>query len=99
MASIMERNGKWRALVRKAGHNKCETFATKAAAKRWADRVEGEIEELRASGVMQPRGLNVGDLIDRYTSELYPAKRWGRSKSADLARLKKELGHIAVDKL
>ena len=99
MANILERGGRWRALVRKAGHQKCETFSTKAAATKWAARVEAEIEELRSSGIMQPRGLSVGDLIDRYIQELYPTKRWGRSKSADLARLKKELGSIAADKL
>jgi hypothetical protein len=49
-------------------------------------RVEAEIEELRSSGIMQARGLSVGDLIDRYTEEFYPTKRWGRSKSADHAR-------------
>jgi integrase len=99
MANILERDGRWRALVRKAGHQKCETFSTKAAATKWAARVEAEIEELRSSGIMQPRGLSLGDLIDRYIEEFYPAKRWGRSKSADLARLKKELGAIAADKL
>jgi integrase len=99
MASITERSGKWRALVRMAGHSKCATFSSRAAAKQWAARVEGEIEELRASGIMQPRGLTVGDLIDRYTRELYPAKQWGRSKSADLAVLKKKLGHVAADKI
>jgi integrase len=99
MASITERGGKWRALVRMAGHTKCATFRSRAAAKQWATRVEGEFEELRASGIVQPKGLTIGDLIDRYTTELYPAKKWGRSKTADLARLKKELGHISADKL
>lgn len=99
MASITERDGRFRALVRKAGHTKCETFSTNKAATTWAQRVEREIEELRSSGIMQPHGLTLGSLIDRYTEELYPAKRWGRSKSNDLARVKKELGHIAVDKL
>jgi integrase len=99
MASIIERDGKYRALVRTAGHNKCATFSTRAAAKQWAARVQGEIEELRASGIMQPKGKTIGDLIDRYTLELYPAKKWGRSKTADLALLKKKLGSIAADKL
>jgi integrase len=99
VASIIERNGRYRALVRTAGHNKCATFSTRAAAKQWATKVEGEVEQLRSGGVMQARGMTVGDLIDRYTRELYPAKRWGKSKSADLDRLKRELGDIAADKL
>jgi hypothetical protein len=97
MESITERNGKWRALVRKAGHQKCETLSTKGAATKWADRVEAEIEELRCR-IMQAHRLSL-DLIDPYTQELYPAKCWGRSKSAESAPLEKELGDIAVNKL
>lgn len=99
MASILRRGDRWRALVRKGGHTRCETFGTKAAAKAWADKVERQVDELRASGVMQARGLTLGDLIDRYIAELYPVKAWGRSKSADLARLKKDIGHLPADKL
>ena len=99
MASITERNGRWRVLVRRAGVDKCATFGSRAAAKQWATRIESEVDELRASGILQPRGLTVGDLIARYIEELYPTKKWGRSKTADLARLKKELGTVAVDKL
>lgn len=99
MASFAERDGRWRALVRKAGHTKCATFDTKAAAQSWARTVERELDELKATGVMQPRDVTVADLVDRYIEELYPAKRWGRSKSADLAFLKKHLGHHQVGKL
>lgn len=94
MASITRIGSNWRALVRKGGHSRCKTFATQAAAKSWARTVEGEIEELKATGHMQPRGQTIGDLIDRYTREIYPIKPWGRSKTADLRRLKAGLGHI-----
>ena len=40
MASLIKRDGRWRALVRKAGHTRCATFATKTAAKEWAETVE-----------------------------------------------------------
>jgi integrase len=99
MASFVERDGRWRALVRKGGHTRCETFATKSAAKGWAETIERQIDELRAAGVMQAKGVTLGDLIDRYTRELYPLKPWGRSKSADLARLKADLGHLRADDL
>ncbi|HEY5103128.1 MAG TPA: site-specific integrase [Steroidobacteraceae bacterium] len=99
MATFTMRNGRYRAVVRKSGHRHCETFGSKAAAKAWADKIEAQIDELRASGVMQPRGITLADLIDRYTLELYPLKPWGRSKSADLARLKKELGHLPAGAL
>lgn len=99
MASYRERDGRWQAIIRRAGHTKSASFATRAAAKQWATRVESEVEELRSRGIMQPHGLSVADLIDRYVEELYPEKKWGRSKSADLARLRKELGALPVDKL
>ncbi|MGP8033161.1 MAG: site-specific integrase [Steroidobacteraceae bacterium] len=99
MANFVTRNGRHRALVRKGGHVRCATFATRPAARAWAATVEREIEELRSTGIMQPRGLSFGDLIDRYKRELYPLKRWGRSKSADLERLKKDLGQRLVTHL
>ena len=99
MASLVNRDGRWRALVRKGGHTRCATFDTKAAAKAWGDTIERQVDELRARGVMQAKGLTLGDLIDRYTRELYPLKAWGRTKSADLARLKEDLGHLRADTL
>jgi len=93
MASFTVRDRRVRALVRKAGQTRCATFGTKAAAKDWAAKVERELEQLKATGVMEARGITLGDLIDRYNRELYPAKPWGRSKSADLARLKRDLGN------
>jgi integrase len=99
MASFTTRDGRTRALVRKGGHTRCATFGTRAAAKAWAATIEGQVDELRASGVMRARGIALSDLIDRYILELYPLKTWGRSKSADLARLKKDLGHLSVSTL
>lgn len=99
MASIVERDGRYRTLVRKGGHTRCATFDTLAAARAWGRQVERQVDELRASGVMQPKGLTFGDLVDRYIAELYPLKAWGRTKSADLARLKDDLGHLRADTL
>jgi integrase len=99
MASFTERNGRHRALVRRGGFTKCATFGTYAAAKAWAEKIEREIDEIRATGVVRARGMTVGELIDRYVRELEPVKRWGRSKRADLARLRADLGHIKTDAL
>jgi integrase len=99
MASITERGGRYRALVRKGGQSRCATFASRAAAKKWAATVEDQLDELRAAGVMAPGAQTIGDLIDRFKLELYPVKPWGRSKSADLAALKAALGDIPAAKL
>src|SRR5580658_839988 len=99
MASIIERGGRYRALVRKAGVTRCATFQTKGAARTWAKKIEGQADELKASGVMDPGTTTVGDLIDRYVTEQYARKPWERSKTADLARLKRDLGHHKVRQL
>jgi integrase len=98
MATLTKRKGRWRALVRRRGHTRCATFAVRKDAQTWADQIEAQIDQLHASGVTQAKGT-LGDLIDKYTAELYPLKAWGRSKSADLNRLKKDLGAIAVGDL
>jgi integrase len=99
MATFTWRNGRCRASVRRSGHKHSKTFGTRAAAKAWADSIERQVAELRAAGVIQARGLTLGDLINRYIVELYPLKPWGRSKTADLARLNKDLGDLPVGAL
>jgi integrase len=100
MASILQMpSGRWRALVRKGGHSECDTFDSQAAAKSWARRIEAQVDELKATGRMQPKGVSLGDLIDRYTREIHPIKPWGRSKTADLKRLKADIGHLPAGSL
>lgn len=49
MASIINRDGKWRALVRRKGHpSYCQTFGTKAQAVAWARQIEADIDRGRA---------------------------------------------------
>jgi integrase len=99
VASIIERGGRWRALIRKAGHTRCETFSTRKAAARWAARVEDEIEQLQSTGAIAVPHKTVADLIDRYIEEVYPRKRWGRSKAAYLERTRADLGTEKVGEL
>ena len=65
VGTIINRNGRWRAEVRRKGHPKrCETFATQALAQAWVRRIEGEIE---AGGVQPLLGsTTIGDVIDAY---------------------------------
>jgi integrase len=99
MASITKRGKRWRALVRKGGQVRCETFGSKGLAKAWAATIEQEIDQLKATGYLQPKGQTVGVLIDRYEREVYPLKPWGRSKTADLKLLKAKLGTDLVANL
>jgi integrase len=99
MPSIINRDGRWRALVRKAGHTRCATFGTQKDAKEWAAAVERELDEIKAHGVMQPRGVTVANLIDRYTRELYPVKPWSASKQSNLENIKEGIGAAAAGKV
>lgn len=55
MASFTERDGKWRALVRKAkAKPRCKTFNTKEEAVAWADQQEREIEDLTSGLYVNP---------------------------------------------
>jgi integrase len=89
VASITKIGRRWRALVRKGGNTRCMTFGTQALAKSWAATIEGQIEQLKASGFLKATDLTVADLIARYERELYPLKPWSPSKTRDLRILKK----------
>src|SRR3984957_20409135 len=68
------------------------TFGTKQMAQSCAATIEGEIEQLKTSGLLKRAGPIVGDLIDRYIRELYPLKRWSASKTRDIRVVKRKLG-------
>jgi integrase len=99
MASIQRIGQRWRALVRKAGHVECKTFGTRKLAESWATTVEHELDQLKSTGFLQPKGKTLADIIDRYSAEVYPLKPWGRSKTADLKLLKNALGSHLVSNL
>lgn len=65
MGTIINRNGRWRAEVRRKGHpNRVKTFGTKAQAQAFVRRIEGEIE---AGGMLPQLGATtVGEVIKAY---------------------------------
>lgn len=69
MASIIQINGKWRALIRRKGHpSYCQTFPTKAQAQTWARGIEADIDrgQVLAPRTVVGRVVLVSDLIDTY---------------------------------
>lgn len=69
MASIINRDGKWRALVRRKGHpSYCQTFGTKAQAVAWARQIEADIDRGRAPAAQAVlgRAYTVADCIADY---------------------------------
>lgn len=65
MASILQMpNGRWRALIRRAGRRPvCKTHPTKVAAERWARSIETALD---AGVEPEQAAVTVGDLIDAY---------------------------------
>jgi hypothetical protein len=69
MASIIKVGGRWRALVRRKGHQAyCKTFTVKAQAEAWARHVEGDIDQGRAPNPAAVFGqtLLLSDVIHTY---------------------------------
>ena len=92
MATIRKRGAKWHVQVRKTGAaSQTRTFPTKVAARRWATRLESEIDAGRAAGGTVATGT-LGELIERYEREIDPIRRFGRTKASSLRLLKQELG-------
>ena len=65
MASFIKRNGRWTARIRKTGYpEKTQTFASKASALKWSQRVECDPEKFLTEQVSEDHQLmTVGDLL------------------------------------
>lgn len=100
MASILQIDGKWRALVRRKGFKtQCKTFRTKAQAEIWARQREAEMDQ----GVLTPGlgALTVAEVIQAYR-ELRDHSRPIADTSTEhytLKALKRGLGDIRVSAL
>lgn len=69
-------------------HTEAETFDTKALAKAWMTRREAELQIQRSRGEAIGRRMTVEQMIEWYQERERPDKPWGRTKRADLARMK-----------
>lgn len=87
-------SGSWRAQVRRKGRYISETFLRREDARQWATDVERQVDR---GGTPQPSRIarlnTFGDLIDLHIADMKEVgKAPGRSKSATLDMLKRELG-------
>ena len=69
-------------------HTESQTFTKKALAQAWMKRREAVLQEQRATGVLNQDLVTVGDLLDTYMQQAQGITDWGRSKKADIARLR-----------
>lgn len=90
-------SGKWRAQVRRSGIYKAATFDTRREAKEWAAAIESQTRAIAAHGYAPPpKGATVADLIDKYVEETTAG---GKTKTATLNMLKRELGSVKLSAL
>lgn len=100
MATLQNRNGRWRAMVRRKGHkDQYRTFPTKTAAKTWAERIEREQADYEARGGTPGENLTIDQLIDWRTDELASVKALGATQAGNLSRIREGLGTIVARNL
>lgn len=92
-------SGKWRVQVRRAGIYRAATFTTKREASTWATSIEAQANHVAAGGFAPiPKTATLGDLLEKY-NETFELKPQGKTKTATLAMLKRELGAIKLASL
>ena len=102
MASITKlQSGKYRARVRVGGQYRGESFSTKAAAKRWAAKIEGQLVDSSAGIKCKVAGMTVGNLVAAYRDEVaeLPGAKTGRTKLASLKMLETRLADLRLERI
>jgi len=90
-------SGSWQALVRRKGESaKTQTFPSKTLAQQWARSVESQIDKGTYVDRTEAESTTLGELIDRYLSEITPSKKGIKQETYRLQSLKKALGHLIV---
>lgn len=65
-----------------------QTFNKKALASAWMTRREAELQKVRATGAPEVRKVTVAEILEAYVKQAEGITKWGRSKTADIKRLK-----------
>lgn len=75
-------------------HGESKTFTKRALAQEWIRRREFELEKATASGEPIKGHVTLKQILEDYVSDAKGIVAWGRSKTADIARLQKaKLAH------
>ena len=100
MATFTKRkSGRWRAQIRRRGHEPSETFLLRQDAEAWARRVECEIDNGKTPTAKKVVGIKTFcGLIDLHLADMKAVgKQIGRSKAFSMAQL--TLGKIRFEHL
>ena len=95
------KSGSWRVQVRRKGKYVNDTFLRRKDAEEWALDIERRIDRgdpLTGSSSRDPKTL--ADLVRQHRDDLHEVgKRIGRSKTASLAFLERQLGRLRLPEL
>ena len=87
MATFRKRNGKWQAIVRQKNIGTASrSFIKKTQAIKWALEQEERIER-GVFGSIEPSEVTLGELLNRYSQQITPAKRGAETEQRRLNRL------------
>jgi integrase len=102
MANIRQlASGHWQVQIRLKGRRATETFVRRDHAREWATEAEGQADRGQAPSGRRARGAKTfGALIDLHIDDMKDVgKPPGRSKSATLDMLQRELGALRIREL
>jgi len=89
--------GNWQAQVRRRGIKPAtKTFKTRIEASRWARLLESEVDRGVFIDRSEAERATVGELIDRYLTEVTPGKKSARQEKQRLSALKAKLGSYSL---
>jgi integrase len=94
-------SGSWRVQVRRKNKYVSETFLRREDARRWATEAERQIDQGKTPTPSRVKRLKtLADLIDLHITDMKEVgKAPGRSKSATLAMLRRELGALGMGEI
>jgi len=105
MATIRKRQAtdgtiSYEAIVRKKGYSReSATFKNLTHAKRWAKKIEVDMDEGRHFSSAEAKRRTVGEAIDRYVSEILPRFKDQAKPLVHLRYWKDQIGHMLLSEL
>lgn len=100
MATIIARNGRWQAKVRRHGITMSETFASKSSAEAWARKIESEIERGLWRDSSEADRTSLSEALPRYEREKTKTKRSAiKEKSIIRVLLEEPIAKLALSRI
>lgn len=90
MATISNRKNQWQARVRRKGHpTETRSFKTRREAEKWARSIEAAMDKGVYTSISQSLRSTLGDLIERYLTEVTPKLKGAKEDTIRLKAMKR----------